>query len=171
VTGAQAMVFTNPSQVFHIKAGNPNLDFGVTVPPYGPRDTSGKSFINGGWGYSMPTGVKHANESWLLIDWLCATTEAAGWFMIQQLRPSPMKAVNQDRAYLDKLPTVWPELLQVLSKDVPVPITPVDGDISKILGQMLTEAAANKGSATDLVHQAATQSQQQLDMFWAKHTS
>lgn len=171
VTGAQAMKFQNPSQIFHIKAGNPNLDFGVTAPPYGPRDSAGKSFINGGWGYGMPTGVKHAAESWLLIHWLCATTEAAGWFMIQQLRPSPMKAVNQDKAYLDKLPTVWPQLLQVLAKDVAVPITPVDSEIAKILNQTMADMLTNKGSATDLVHQAATRAQQQLDMFWAKHST
>jgi ABC-type glycerol-3-phosphate transport system substrate-binding protein len=167
-TGNQSMNITNPSQIFHIKANNPGLDFGVALPPHGPKDAGGKSYIRGGWSYGIPSGVKHAYESWLLVKWLSATKEAAGWFMQQQLRPSPMKEVNEDKYYVEKLPTAWPHLLKAMQKDVAVPITPVDGEIDKVLGQLMTDVDQTKGSLRELVRQAATDVQRELDTFWAR---
>jgi ABC-type glycerol-3-phosphate transport system substrate-binding protein len=167
-TGNQSFTITNPSQIFHVKANNPTLDFGVALPPYGPKDGSGKSYIRGGWGYGVPGGVKHPYESWLLLQWLSATKEAAGWFMQQQLRPSPMKEVNEDKYYLDKLPTVWPQLLAAMQKDVAVPITPVDGEIDRILNQLMTDVDQRKGAVRDLLSQASGDVQRELDTFWAR---
>ncbi|HEX2327014.1 MAG TPA: extracellular solute-binding protein [Chloroflexota bacterium] len=167
-TGNQTFTVTNPSQIFHIRANNPGLDFGVALPPSGPKDSGGKSFIRGGWSYGIPGGVKHPYESWLLVRWLSATKEAAGWFMQQQLRPSPMKEVNEDRSYVEKLPTVWPQLLKAMEKDVAVPITPVDGEIDRILNQLITDVDQRKGAVRDLLTQAATDTQRELDTFWAR---
>ena len=165
--GARSIQIQNPSQIFHIKANNPDIDFGVALPPHGPRDNGGKSYIRGGWAYGVPSGVKHAYEAWLLTKWLSATKEAAGWFMMQQTRPSPMKEVNEDKFYVEKLPTTWPQLLRAMAKDVAVPITPVDGEIDKILNQTMADVAAKKGSTRDLVRQAAVDVQRELDTFWA----
>jgi len=168
--GTQSIKIQNPSQIFHIKAGNPNIDFGIALPSYGPRDKEGKSYVRGGWSYGLPAGVKHAYESWLLTTWLSATKEAAGWFMIQQTRPSPMKEVNQDKAYLDQLPTAWPQLLRAMDKDVAVPITPSDGDIDKILTQAMSDVAGKKGAIRDLVKQAAADCQREIDTFWSRQS-
>jgi ABC-type glycerol-3-phosphate transport system substrate-binding protein len=167
-TGNQSMNITNPSQIFHIKANNPTLDFGVALPPYGPKDNGGKSYIRGGWSYGIPTGAKYASESWELVKWLSATKEASGWFMQEQLRPSPMKAVNEDKYYVEKLPQAWPQLLKAMEKDVAVPVTPVDGEIDKVLNQLMTDVDAKKGSVRDLLKQAATDIQRELDTFWAR---
>ena len=166
--GAQSQQIQNPSQIFHIKANNPAIDFGVAVPVYGPRDKEGKSFIRGGWGYGLPTGGKNAAEGWLLTKWLSATKEAAGWFMQQQLRPSPMKEVNEDKYYHEKLPTTWPQVLKVMQKDVAVPITPVDAEIDKVLGTAMSDIAAKKGAIRDIVRQAQADVQRELDTFWAR---
>jgi ABC-type glycerol-3-phosphate transport system substrate-binding protein len=166
--GAKSMQITNPSQIFHIKANNPNIDFGVALPPHGPKDTGGKSYIRGGWSYGIPSGVPHPYESWLLTKWLSATKEAAGWFMMQQTRPSPMKEVNEDRYYVEKLPVAWPQLLKAMAKDVAVPITPVDGEIDKVLAQTMADVAAKTGAVRDLVRQAATDVQRELDTFWSR---
>jgi multiple sugar transport system substrate-binding protein len=166
--GTQSIKIQNPSQIFHIKVGNPNNDFGVALPPYGPKDKEGKSYIRGGWGYGVPAGVKHPYESWLLTKWLSATKEAAGWFMIQQTRPSPMKEVNEDKFYVDQLPTAWPQLLKAMAKDVAVPITPVDGEIDKVLNQAMADVGAKKGAIRDIVKQAAADCQRELDTFWAR---
>ena len=147
---------------------NPAIDFGVTVPVYGPKEKEGKSYIRGGWGYGLPTGTKYAAEGWLLTKWLSATKEAAGWFMQQQLRPSPMKEVNEDKYYLEKLPTTWPQVLKVMQKDVAVPITPVDAEIDKALGTAMTDIAAKKGAIRDIVRQAQLDVQRELDTFWAR---
>lgn len=166
--GAKSMQIQNPSQIFHIKSNNPNIDFGVAAPPYGPKDKDGKSYIRGGWGYGIPTGVKHPYESWLLTRWLSATKEAAGWFMQQQLRPSPMKEVNEDKYYVEKLPIAWPQVLKLMQKDVAVPITPVDGEIDKVLGQLMSDVGAKKGAIRDLLKQAAADCQRELDTYWAR---
>jgi multiple sugar transport system substrate-binding protein len=166
--GTQSIKIQNPSQIFHIKVGNPRIDFGIALPPYGPRDKQGKSFIRGGWGYGIPSGVKHPYESWLLTYWLSATKEAAGWFMVQQLRPSPMKEVNQDKTFLDQLPTAWPQLLKAMEQDIAVPITPSDGEIDKILNQAMNDVAAQKGALRDIVRQAAQDCQREIDAFWAR---
>ena len=166
--GARSMQIQNPSQIFHIKANNPAIDFGVGLPVYGPKDNGGKSFIRGGWGYGIPTGTKHAAEAWLLLKWLSATKEAAGWFMQQQLRPSPMKEVNEDKYYTEKLPTTWPQVLRAMQKDVAVPITPVDGEIDKVLSKLMTDVGTKQGAIRDLVRQAQTDVQRELDTFWAR---
>ncbi|HEX2032876.1 MAG TPA: extracellular solute-binding protein [Chloroflexota bacterium] len=166
--GAQSMKIQNPSQIFHIKANNPNIDFGVAVPPHGPKEGAGKSYIRGGWGYGMPSGVKHVPESWQLIKWLSATKEAAGWFMQQQLRPSPIKEVNEDSFYVEKLPVAWPQLLKAIARDVAVPITPVDGELDRILSQAMTDIGARQGAVRDLVRQAAADCQREIDTFWSR---
>jgi multiple sugar transport system substrate-binding protein len=169
--GALSQQITNPSQIFHIKANNPNIDFGVALPPHGARDNAGKSYIRGGWSYGVPSGVKHPYESWQLVKWLSATKEASGWFMMQQTRPSPMKEVNEDRFYVEKLPHAWPQLLKAMQKDIAVPITPIDGDIDRILNQTMTDVSSKKGAVRDLVRQAATDVQRELDTFWARQGS
>jgi len=166
--GAQSQKLQNPSQIFHIKANNPAIDFGVTVPVYGPKAREGKSFIRGGWGYGLPAGGKNAAEGWLLTKWLSATKEAAGWFMQQQLRPSPMREVNEDKYYLEKLPTTWPQVLKVMQKDVAVPITPVDAEIDKALSTAMDGIRDKKGAVRDLVRQAQLDAQRELDTFWAR---
>jgi hypothetical protein len=79
-----------------------------------------------------------------------------------------MREVNEDRYYTDKLPTAWPQLLKAMQKDVAVPITPVDGEIDKVLGQLMTDVAAKKGSVRDLLRQAAADCQREIDTFWAR---
>ncbi len=88
--------------------------------------------------------------------------------MIQQLRPSPMKEVNQDKAYFEQLPTAWPQLLKAMEKDVAVPITPSDGEIDKILNQAMSDVAAKRGAIRDVVSQAAADCQREIDTFWAR---
>lgn len=166
--GARSSQIMNPSQVFHIKANNPAIDFGVAVPPHGPKDNSGKSYIRGGWGYGIPSGVKHAAESWQLVKWLSATKEASGWFMQQQLRPSPMREVNEDKYYTEKLPVAWPQLLRAMQKDVAVPITPIDGEINQVLTKLMADVDTKQGAIRDLVRQAHTDVQRELDTFWAR---
>ncbi|HEU5317347.1 MAG TPA: extracellular solute-binding protein [Chloroflexota bacterium] len=166
--GAQSQKIQNPSQIFHIKANNPDIDFGVTVPVHGPKDKEGKSYIRGGWSYGLPSGGKYASEGWLLTRWLSTTKEAAGWFMQQQLRPSPMREVNEDKYYLEKLPVAWPQVLKVMQKDTAVPITPVDAEIDKVLGTAMNDVAAKKGAIRDIVRQAQTDVQRELDTFWAR---
>ena len=45
------------------------------------------------------------HEAWLLLQYLSATEEeAAGWFMQEQVRPSPIKAVNELAGLYNDLP-------------------------------------------------------------------
>jgi len=79
-----------------------------------------------------------------------------------------MKEVNEDKYYTEKLPVAWPQVLKAMQKDVAVPITPVDGEIDKVLTQLMTDIGAKKGAVRDLVRQAQTDVQRELDTFWAR---
>ena len=69
--------------------------------------------VAGGWANSIPTGVKAPHEAWLLTQYLSATKEGGGWFMQEQVRPSPIKAVNKSPVYND-LPH-WNVIKQALA--------------------------------------------------------
>jgi hypothetical protein len=69
---------------------------------------------------------------------------------------------------VEKLPQAWPQLLKAMQKDVAVPITPVDGEIDRILTQLMTDVDQKKGAVRDLLTQAATDVQRELDTFWAR---
>jgi ABC-type glycerol-3-phosphate transport system substrate-binding protein len=168
VIGTQAMDIQNPSRIGHVKLNAPALDFGIAPPPHSPRAKEGRGYIRGGWGYGVPSGVRHPHESWLLTHWLSATKEAAGWFMQQQLRPSPMKEVNEDKYYVESLGQAWTQMLRGLERDIPFPITPVDAEIDAALDKMVSGVLAGQTPARDGVQGVAQEVQRLLDDFWAR---
>ena len=120
-TGNQTFTVTNPSQIFHIRANNPGLDFGVALRRPGPR-------IPGGRASSAGLELRHPRRGQAPLrgpgSWCAGSRppkKAAGWFMQQQLRPSPMKEVNEDRSYVEKLPTCGPSCSRRWRRTSPCP--------------------------------------------------
>jgi hypothetical protein len=79
-----------------------------------------------------------------------------------------MKEVNEDKFYLDQAPRTWPQLLKAMEKDVAVPITPVDAETDAVLSKAMGDVAEKRGAVRDVVRQAATNAQRELDTFWAR---
>ena len=49
-----------------------------------------------------------------------------------------------------------------------MPITPADGELDRVLGQLMTDVGAKNGAVRDLIRQAAADCQRELDTFWAR---
>jgi len=167
--GTQAMDLSGIWYVFELKNDNPKLSYGIAPAPRGPQSGAKYQSANTGqWSYGIPTGVKTADDSWLLTQWYTTTKDEAGWFMQQQLRPSPLKAVNDD-PYYQQQTEHWPEIVSLLPATVPVGPTPVDPAVQKLLGTMMGDVAAKKVEPKAALETTQQQAQALLDKWYADH--
>lgn len=167
--GTQAMDLSGVWYVFQIKNDNPNLNYGIAPAPHGPQAGAKYQSPNfGQWAYGIPTGVKSVDDSWLLTQWFTATKDEAGWFMEQQLRPSPVKAVNAD-PYYQQQTDQWPDIAKLLPATISVGPTPVDTAVQKLLGVMMAEVSAKKGEPKAVLDNTQKQAQALLDKWYADH--
>ena len=162
ISGERAMYVTNhslPSNAVLV----PELKYGIGLLPRG--NTNGaRGIVRGGWSNAVPKGVKSPHESWLLTQYLCGTKEGGGWFMEQQVRPSPIKAVNEAPS-LKALPH-WNVITQGLQTDTLSPTTPMDPEIDKLTAKAILDVYAG-ASPKEEVSFAQREGQRLLDEFWA----
>ena len=84
--------------------------------------------------------------------------------MEQQVRPSPIKAVNESPA-LKALPH-WDVIKQALATDTLAPTTPVDPEIDKLTAKAMLDVYAGT-APREAVSFAQREGQRLLDEFWA----
>lgn len=167
--GTQAMDLSGVWYVFQIKNDNPSLNYGLTAAPHGPQAGAKYQSPNfGQWSYGIPTGVKSVDDSWLLTQWFTTTKDEAGWFMEQQLRPSPLQAVNAD-PYYHQQTAQWPDIAKLLPATIPVGPTPVDPQVQKLLGTMMSDVLARKVDPKAALDNTQKQAQALLDKWYADH--
>jgi ABC-type glycerol-3-phosphate transport system substrate-binding protein len=162
ITGERAMYVTNhslPSNAVLV----PELQYGIGLLPRGNQNGA-RGIVRGGWSNAIPRGVPAAHESWLLLQYLCASREGGGWFMEQQVRPSPIKAVNESPA-LKALPH-WDVIKQALATDTLAPTTPMDPEIDKLTAKAMLDVYAGT-APREAVSFAQREGQRLLDEFWA----
>jgi len=161
ITAERSLYVTNHSLPKDARQA-PELNYGIALLPRGSQQGS-RGIVRGGWSNGVPAGVKAPSEAWQLAQWLSATKEAAGWFMVQQVRPSPIKAVNESPD-LTSLPN-WDVIKQALATDTLAPVTPMDPDIDKLTANAILDVY--KGTAPkDAVAAAQRAAQRLLDEFW-----
>ncbi len=68
ITGASAMMISGPWDIANIKKLNPNLDYGVTMPPY-PKGVEPRTLV-AGTAVAIPKGAAHPAAAWELIKLL-----------------------------------------------------------------------------------------------------
>jgi multiple sugar transport system substrate-binding protein len=164
-TNAQrAMLLTNHSFPARLKAVAPDLRYGIGTLPKGSAGGA-PGIVRGGWANSVPTGVKAPHEAWLLTQYLSATREGGGWFMQEQVRPSPIKAANESPVYND-LPH-WNVIKQALAADVLMAATPLDTELDTLTAAAVGEVYQGKTSPKDALAFAQREGQRRLDEFWA----
>ncbi len=100
----EAMQFPNVSIFFHMQTFKPELQWDLGHRPYNANNPDAKSQgISGeefAWGYVIPSGVPEEKRE-AAFEWIKKITyeeDAAGWFMIQQSRPSPIRAETKTRS-------------------------------------------------------------------------
>jgi len=169
---AQLINFPNVSIFFHMQTFAPDMQWDMTTRPYNdsnPDATSqGLSGEEFAWGYLISNGVPEAKRD-AAFKWIKKITydaDGGGWFMMQQGRPSPIKAVNEDQSYYDVNPH-WDKVLQSLASDVSVNILPEHVRIRDIVNQAVQAAMFGDATPADALADAATQAQAVVDEFWS----
>lgn len=169
---AQLINFPNVSIFFHMQTYKPDMAWDMGLRPYNDSNAAAKSQGLSGeqfaWGYIVPKAVTGATQD-AAFKWLQEITyepDSAGWFVQQQGRPSPIKAVNEDKSYYDVNPH-WDKVLLSLASDISVAILPVHARVSDIANQGVQAAMFGDASPADALATATQQAQAVVDEYWA----
>lgn len=172
LAGYLGMWWANVSIFWNRDTFAPNMRLGLGLFPRNGRKagTENHGVVTEGWGYVIPSNIARDKQysAYLLLEWLTAEPEAAGRFMLEQRRPSPIRGFNTMPGYY-KINEQWDVVLRALESDVAVPITPVHSDIFRtILNPMAYNVMAGTDNAPAAAEKAQQQAQQLLDSYWAK---
>ena len=170
---AQLISFPNVSIFFHMQTYKPDMQWDMGLRPYNANNAAAKSQGLSGeafaWGYVVPNAVTDARRE-AAMKWLQEITyeeESAGWFVRQQGRPSPIKAVNEDSSYYEVNPH-WDKVLKSLESDVSVQILPVHAQVRDIVTQGVQAAMFGDASPADALARAVEQAQSVVDGYWSQ---
>lgn len=170
---AQLINFSNVSIFFHMQTFKPDMQWDMGLRPYNSDNASAKSQGLSGetfaWGYVVPDAVTDARRD-AAFKWIQKITydeDGGGWFVMQQGRPSPIKAVNEDPSYYDVNPH-WDKVLKSLESDVSVQILPVHAQVRDAINQGVQAALFGDASPADALAQAAQQAQSIVDTYWSE---
>lgn len=136
------------------------------VPPSGKAGTKFGSPTPGGHGLFIPKGAKNLDAAWEWIKWACMS-ESYYKFILAQMRPSPLKAVNE-KPELAKSSPYWPVVVKALETDVSIPVSPAWPKINTEFLNMQDAVMYGKKTPKDALAEAAKMSQQYLDEWNAK---
>ena len=135
--GRQATAIFGVPHWFIFKTNAPDMDMGI----FGLPPDTGKAHKFGagdGWSYSVPTSTKTVDQAWALEQFLSVEEEGAGWFVLEQGRPSPVKKLNENPAFRQKHPQ-WNVVLDVVAKgELWTWVTP-QAEIERDTGPVLAE--------------------------------
>ena len=102
------------------------------------------------------------------IQVIAGTTAGKGnqMFFKAQLRPSPVRAYNEDPELAAENP-FWTVFIYNAAHTVPIKNVPVQAEIDRIITDMTDEALLHKKTPQEAVSGAAAQIQAILDEYWA----
>ena len=163
--GKRAFSMEGSWRWYELKAVNPDLPMGIALPPAGPNGEP-VNLVDRGWSYGIPKGVEHPYESWLLIQYMTTHPDAACWFMVQQGRPSPVRACNQDPALFEANPYL-DVIGEALVRGYQIPISPIHTQLFDSIRQLAQRALAGE-PIQGLLEDAQRRLQAELDQAWAQ---
>jgi multiple sugar transport system substrate-binding protein len=168
----QLINFPNVSIFFHMETYRPDMQWDMGLRPYNganplaiSQGLSGEEFA---WSYIIPRAVP-AERREAAFKWIKKITydmDGGCWFMQEQLRPSPIRACNEDPLYYDANPH-WDKVLRSLESDVSVNILPVHTRVRDAVAQGVQSAMFGDATPEDALAQAATQAQAIIDEYWS----
>ena len=168
----QAIEFQNVSNFFHIKSNAPDLPYSVHFRPYNSANpdaaSHGVSAMSFGWGYVIPAGLDPAVEeaAFRFVKRITYDEAGACWFMLQQERPSPLIACNENPEYAELNPH-WDKVLQSLENDISIGVVPPQSEIFSTLMDYVDLVGFEEMSPEEGLNTAAEEVQGILDDFWA----
>lgn len=170
----------NVSAFGHLNSNAPEMfedtsEWGVMLRPYNGDNPDAESAgvtgygLSGGWAYTIPS--VHPPEvqeaAYAFAEYLGVNELGGCAFLFAQSRPSPIRTCNENEAYYDANP-YWATVLDGLAIDVPIAITPVQGQIAEILRNNIEEAFFGIKTAEEALNDAQAEGQALLDEFWSE---
>ena len=128
-------------------------------------DAKVRNIVEGAWAYSIPSGAKNPDASWLFVKYATAGDGNKNFFMAQG-RPSPVIAFNEDPAMSSGNP-FWEAYIANMELSEKSRITPVSGQINDLITRMTEEALMKVKTPEQALNDAAEEAQQILDEYWA----
>lgn len=165
--GAIAMHVDGIWHYAQLVANAPDKHVLASLMPYNADnpDATVRNIVEGAWAYSIPSGAKNPDASWLLVKYATAGDGNKNFFMAQG-RPSPVIAFNEDPAMAGDNPH-WDAYIANMDKSEKSEITPVSGQINELITRMTEEALMKVKTPEQALNDAAAEAQQILDEFWA----
>lgn len=186
LTGQVAMVIDGNWFLSDLARYNPELNYGVTMPP----TPKGDNYLtwSGGWAYGVAKGAKHPKEAVEVMRYL--TTEG----VLEQMKGQ--KAFNDENGYntfpsLCASPRINNILYETYVKDFPVenvrnsyefcvsalentvclPVSPVGQLLWSEHARAIDEAIYHQSEPADIMKKATEKVQRELDKFWSSNES
>ncbi|HVL23045.1 MAG TPA: ABC transporter substrate-binding protein [Thermomicrobiales bacterium] len=167
--------FQNVSQFFHLKNKAPDVKYSVHFRPYNSNNpdaaSHGVAAMSFGWGYVIPSSLDPAVQeaAFKFVQRITWDEEGAATFMLEQERPSPLIAFNENPAYTELNPH-WDKVLTALENDISIGIVPVQGEMFTTLKDYVDLVAFEEMSPKDGLDAAAEEAQGILDDYWSSQS-
>jgi multiple sugar transport system substrate-binding protein len=166
INGQLTMQLVGSFEFSALQSAGSNVNLGVAAQPRHPASPYANAH-GGTYVYAMASTSKEQEAAWQLIKWLTIEEQSAGYFMLRQQRPSPIRRFNQNREYL-RINPFWHVIGEILAQSGPVPMTPstravmlnYDGAFWQATGSLTADFRA-------ILANAARQSQAVVDEYWA----
>lgn len=163
--GALAMESRGTPWWFTFQQAQPGLELGVMITPAAPGKPQ-RFGAGDGWSYSLPQSSKAREQAWRAVQFFSVEEEGGGAFVMDQLRPSPVKRLNENPEYKKRHPQ-WPVVLDMLTKNEAWTWLPVHDAVGKDLQPILNDARDGKTSAPTACRQMQELAQRRVDEYWA----
>jgi len=164
---------------FHFETFDPDMyanpdEWGVYLVPHNGNNpdavSKGISGFHFAWNQVIPKGldrpVQDAAYKWL--EFFTARRAGGCWFLLEQHRPSPVKACNENPEYSSGNP-YWDVVLEGLAIDESVPVSPVQGEVGDLVNEALEEVWFGMSEPKAALDWAYDQAQPILDDFWSEN--
>ena len=133
---------------FIFSQGNPEIEMAMSPLP-APDGEPLRSVLVPGWGWGISSDTKHPELAWELLKWLSIAEQGGAWFIMQQGRMSSNPEQNLNPTYLETHP-YWGIVAEVANAGMPFAqrcVGVTTGDLDRLLGGALTNAAIGDGDA------------------------
>lgn len=178
-SNTEAVVAINTSNFNHMNQADPEFyadtdRWGVMFRPYNGNNADATTAgvvgygVSGGWGYTIPAAqsAEEQEAAYKFSRYIGESPDGGCAFLFAQMRPSSVRACNENPAYYEVNP-YWDVVLEGLTYDVAVPITAVQAQIADIMNVKIEEAFFGVKSAEQALNEAVEEGQAILDEFWS----
>jgi len=178
-TDKQAMLPTALPSFFHFETFDPEMyadpdQWGVFLVPHNGNNPNAESIsISGfhfGWNQLIPKGLDRPEQdaAYKWLQFFTANEEGGCYFLVQQHRPSPIRACNDKPEYSEGNP-YWDKVLEGMQIELSVPISPVQGEVGDLVNEALEEVWFGMTEPQAALDWAYDQAQPILDDFWSEN--